>query len=114
MITLDQNEVPHHELVLGDHWDAFLIRDLVEVKSRVGDRPAYLLLGRHETELLRTHLAKSFGQESVSTLRDTYYLGMEVIVLHQCDSYFAMVGHKGFNRILLHASTENGGASSAA
>ncbi len=60
-------------------WDSSVLANLLRDKSRPGEAPAFLLLGRKEAALLRSHLAAAFGQEAVTTLKGTYYMGLEVV-----------------------------------
>lgn len=108
MITLDSIPVSDHELTMDSSWDTHTVRALVDSKSRIGDHPAYLVLGQKEAALLKRHLAAAFGEESVSTLKDTYYLGMAVTVLEDCESYFATIGHKCVNRGALYQTSPDG------
>jgi hypothetical protein len=54
---------------------------MVNENSASGRSPAYLFLGRVETELLRRHLGRAFGVEAVSTLHQTYYMGLQVVTV---------------------------------
>ena len=90
--TADLRSVPS-ELILGDLWDAEAVAGLIRSKSDCGYGPSFLFLGRKETSLLRAHLAEAFGEESVSTLHDTYYQGLEVVSI-DCDSFLATAGCK--------------------
>jgi len=67
-------EVPS-ERILNEHWDAAVLRGLINEKTADGRKPAFLFLGHHETRLLRRHLAAAFGPEAISNLRDLYYMG---------------------------------------
>lgn len=69
------------ELVFRDQWDTESLRNLVERKTAAGKKPAFLFLGRREAELLREHIGAAFGPESVQSLKNHYYMGMEVIEL---------------------------------
>ena len=69
------------ELHLGRAWRPDAIRELVKQKTSAGRKPAFLFLGKHEAGLLREHLGTNFGPESVRSLRNLYYQGMEVIEL---------------------------------
>ncbi|MBC7979822.1 MAG: hypothetical protein H7Y36_04600, partial [Armatimonadetes bacterium] len=60
--------------------------------------PAFLFLGRKEAHLLQLHLAEVFGAESVTTLNDTYYMGLDVVVI-DCESFLFAGGRKAI-RIL--------------
>lgn len=69
------------EVELDAFWDSAAIRDLITRKTRVGRQPAFLFLGKHEAGLLREHLGAAFGPEAVHCLKNTYYMGLEVIEL---------------------------------
>ncbi|NNC89348.1 MAG: hypothetical protein HKN82_12885 [Akkermansiaceae bacterium] len=69
------------ELQMTQAWDTAGIRSLLVSKSAAGRKPAFLFLGRREADLLRTHLGAAFGPESVQTLKNLYYMGLEVIEL---------------------------------
>ena len=55
--------------------------------------PAFLMLGQHEAGLLKNHLAKAFGDDSVTTLKGTHYMGLEVVEL-RCERFVATAGRK--------------------
>lgn len=86
------------ELSFESAWDSAALSDLIRSKSSFNETPACLFLGRREAELLRGHLAQAFGDASVSTLRGTYYMGLEVVEL-DCDA-FVRVGGRKTSRIL--------------
>jgi hypothetical protein len=81
------------ELAMTDSWDADAVSNLVRSKSDHGETPAFLFLGRKEALLLQDHLAGVFGAESVTTLNDTYYMGLDVVVI-DCDSFVFAGGRK--------------------
>ncbi|MGE9267941.1 MAG: hypothetical protein ACQKBY_07575 [Verrucomicrobiales bacterium] len=81
------------EVELLDSWDPRVLRALIERKSREGRSPAFLFLGKKEAALLRQHLAASFGDESVTSLKDLYYMGLEVIEL-EMESFLRTAGMK--------------------
>ena len=86
------------ELTMGDKWDTRAVSELIRSKSANGETPAFLFLGAKEANLLRSHLAKAFGAEAVSTLRDTYYMGLEVIVI-DCESFVFAGGRKAIRTL---------------
>ena len=86
------------ELTITDSWDSAAVSGLIRSKSTLGETPAFLFLGRIEAALLREHLAEVFGAESVSTLHDSYYMGLEVVEI-DCES-FILVGGRKANRTL--------------
>lgn len=102
--------IPHHtpnlpdtrsvesELTFSDSWDSTAVSALIRSKSTFGETPAFLFLGRKEAALLRGHLAEVFGNECVSTLRDSYYMGLELVEI-DCDT-FVMAGGRKTSRIL--------------
>ena len=67
------------EAVLAGSWDSGVWAEILRRKWRSGEAPAFLLLGRREASLLRSHLAAAFGEEAVVTLKGTYYMGLEVV-----------------------------------
>ena len=67
------------EAVLATTWDSGVLAEILRRKSQSGESPAFLLLGRREASLLRSHLAAAFGEEAVVTLKGTYYMGLEVV-----------------------------------
>lgn len=67
------------ETKLTGHWESNEIRRIVDRKTAAGYKPSFLLLGRYEANLLRDHLGSAFGPESVRTLKNLYYMGMEVV-----------------------------------
>ena len=86
------------EVELGDQWDPAVISRLIRSKSSLGETPAFLFLGKKEAGLLKGHLAEVFGPESVSTLRTTYYMGLQVVELSSASFVFA--GGRKTTRIL--------------
>ena len=81
------------ELSFEDLWDSAAVSDLIRSKSSLGETPAFLFLGRREAELLRGHLAAAFGSEAVTSLKGTYYMGLEVIEI-DCDTFLRAAGRK--------------------
>ncbi|WP_411825927.1 hypothetical protein [Luteolibacter sp. AS25] len=74
-------------------WDTFAIARLIRDRSETGKTPAFLYLGREESELLRQHLSEAFGEESVTTLHESYYMGLKIITVDQ-ESYISTGGSK--------------------
>ena len=93
----DLSTVPS-ELSLEDVWDGEAVSELIRSKSENGATPAFLFLGRKEAALLKEHLAKSFGEESVVTLHDTYYKGLDVITI-DCASFLSTGGRKAIRTL---------------
>ena len=81
----------------GNTWDGAVIRRLILKNSFLNKRPAFLYLGRVETELLRKHLAQAFGEDAVTTLHDTYYLDLRVITVDE-ETYVALGGCKAIHQ----------------
>ena len=81
------------DLTMSDTWDGVAVSELIRSKSDHGETPAFLFLGRKEALLLTQHLAGVFGAESVTTLNDTYYMGLDVVVI-DCDSFLFAGGRK--------------------
>ena len=84
---------PRSELHMFDRWKSESVRALINRKTSRGRKPAFLFVGRQEAELLRSHLGTAFGPESVRSLNNLYYMGLEVREV-QCDSYFRTAGSK--------------------
>jgi hypothetical protein len=80
-------------LELGDEWDSEAIYELVRSRSGIHEMPAFLMLGQKEAALLQGHLAKAFGEDSVTTLKGTHYMGLEVVEL-RCERFLATAGRK--------------------
>ncbi len=78
---------------MTDTWDFRAVSDLIRSKCRFGETPAFLFVGRKEAGLLREHLAEVFGADAVSTLHQTYYMGLEVMEI-ACDSFLSTAGRK--------------------
>jgi hypothetical protein len=66
---------------------------MVSENSASGRSPAYLFLGRLETELLRRHLGRAFGVEAVTTLHQTYYMGLQIVTV-DANSHVSTGGSK--------------------
>lgn len=81
------------ELVFGEIWDGSAVSELIRSKCAFGETPAFLFLGQKEAALLREHLGQVFGSEAVSTLRDTYYMGLEVVEI-ECERFLFAGGRK--------------------
>jgi hypothetical protein len=81
------------ELTFADSWDSTAVSGLIRSKCSFGETPAFLFLGRKEATLLQEHLAAAFGPDAVSTLRDSYYMGLEVVEI-DCESFVFAGGRK--------------------
>ena len=77
----------------GANWDTLAVARIVRDKSSSGKTPAFLFLGRTEIELLRAHLANAFGEDSVTTLNETYYMGLKVVPVDS-EAYICTGGSK--------------------
>jgi len=77
----------------GGNWDTVAVARIIRENSEAGRSPAFLFLGREETELLRAHLGAAFGEESVTTLHDTYYMGLKVVTV-DAEQYICTGGSK--------------------
>lgn len=86
------------ELTMGDTWDSEAVSELIRSKSGNGETPAFLFLGRKETQLLQQHLGDAFGPESVTTLHDTYYMGLDVVTI-DCGSFVFAAGRKAIRTL---------------
>lgn len=71
------------ELAFERGWDSAAVSRLIRSKSDFSETPACLFLGSLEAGLLQRHLAQAFGPEAVSTLKGTYYMGLEVVVVNR-------------------------------
>lgn len=81
------------ELDFQDQWDTAALRQLIDEKTQAGRKPAFLFLGKAEAALLREHLGAAFGPESVQSLKNLYYMGLEVIEL-KTQSFLRTAGMK--------------------
>lgn len=79
--------------IFGKSWDPIAVTRIIRLNSGNGQSPAFLYLGRYEAELLKQHLADAFGDECVTTLHDTYYMGLKVIIV-DAQKYISTGGHK--------------------
>ena len=70
------------ELEFGDVWDAQKVRALIDQKTQEDRKPSFLFVGSHEAQLLRYHLGCAFGPANVCTLKNLYYMGLEVVELN--------------------------------
>jgi hypothetical protein len=95
------------EAVLAETWDSSVLAGILRKKLRSGEAPTCLLLGRREASLLRSHLAAAFGEESVATLKGTYYMGLEVVEID-----FPEFLHTGGYKPTLRQSALPGGGNS--
>ena len=77
----------------GETWDTVAVARIIRENSETGRSPAFLYLGRTESELLRAHLGAAFGEESVTTLHDTYYMGLKVVTV-DAEQYICTGGSK--------------------
>jgi len=74
-------------------WDDRAVAELIRAKSVDAKSPTFLFLGRREATMLHDHLAEVFGEDAVSTLNGTYYMGLNVKTI-DCESFFAIGGSK--------------------
>ena len=88
----DISSVPS-ELSFMDTWDGEAVSELIRSKCDHGETPAFLFLGRKEAALLKGHLAEAFGEDAVSTLHGTYYMGLDVVTI-DCESFLKTGGRK--------------------
>lgn len=84
---------PRSELRMFDRWNTESLRSLIIRKSAQGRKPAFLFVGQQEADLLRHHLGTAFGPESVHTLKNLYYMGLQVIEL-EIESFLRTAGMK--------------------
>jgi len=95
---LQATHYPDHEsipsaLSFEESWDSEAVSALIRSRCGDGESPAYLLLGKKEAGLLRNHLAQAFGEDAVTTLKGTYYMGLEVVEMNS-ESFVATNGRK--------------------
>jgi len=81
------------ELTMENTWDSEAVSSLIRSKSSNGETPAFLFLGRKEAELLKGHLTSAFGPDSVTSLHDLYYMGLDAIAV-DCESFVFAGGRK--------------------
>ncbi len=74
-------------------WDTIAVSRLIRDNSEPNRSPSFLFLGREEAELLRDHLSQAFGEDSVTTLHDTYYMGLKVVTV-DAEHYISTGGSK--------------------
>ena len=87
------SDTAHSELRMSTRWNTESVRALINRKTAQGRKPAFLFLGLREADLLRDHLGAAFGPESVQTLNNLYYMGLQVIEL-ETESYLRTAGMK--------------------
>lgn len=80
-------------LSMGETWDTEAVSELIRSKCDHDETPAFLFLGQKEAGLLTEHLAQVFGEDAVVTLHDTYYMGLDVIVIED-ESHISTGGRK--------------------
>jgi hypothetical protein len=78
---------------MGETWNTEAISNLIRSKCDHDETPAFLFLGQKEAELLTAHLAQVFGDDAVVTLHDTYYMGLDVVVIDE-ESHLSTAGRK--------------------
>lgn len=93
----DISTVPS-ELSFTDAWDGEAVSDIIRAKCDHGETPAFLFLGRKEADLLKAHLAEAFGEDSVTTLHGTYYMGLDVVTI-DCESFISTGGRKAIRTL---------------
>ncbi|MES2996053.1 MAG: hypothetical protein V4733_04500 [Verrucomicrobiota bacterium] len=93
----DFRSVPS-ELTLGDTWNSRAVSDLIRSQSKDGATPAFLFVGIKEADLLKRHLAASFGDDAVTTLVGTYYMGLEIVPII-AESFIATGGCKSIRTL---------------
>ena len=60
------------------YFDALRVRDLIREESRQGRNPHTLILGRLEMASFRQFVFRGFGEESGSSMRELFFLGVHV------------------------------------
>ena len=74
-------------------FDPILIRDLLREARASGRHPAHLVLGRAQADAYRTFLREEYGGEAPKDLKDSYFLGLHIVV-EDTPSKLALVGEK--------------------
>ena len=92
-LTPPRQAAARSELRMFDRWNTEALRALVNRKTAQGRKPAYLFLGQEEANLLRHHLGTAFGPEAVRSLKNLYYMGLQVIEVEQ-QSFLRTAGMK--------------------
>jgi hypothetical protein len=81
------------EAAPSSQWDSALIRTMITENSESGSRPAFLILGKCESDMLREHLGNAFGPAAVQCLKNTYYMGL-LVVEDPATSILCVAGRK--------------------
>ena len=82
------------DLHIQNEWDSSRVASLIRSKTVPGaSGPAFLFLGTHEARLLRKHLGAAFGEEAVASMKDLYYMGLEVVEV-EVERFFRIAGRK--------------------
>ena len=81
------------ELTMSSTWDSQGVSELIRSKSANGETPCFLFLGRKEAALLKEHLTSVFGPDSVTSLHDLYYMGLDAVAI-DCESFVFAGGRK--------------------
>ena len=90
---IEEEDIVNSELELEDIWDTAAIRNLIKEKSAAQRTPAFLFLGHHEAQLLRENIGAAFGPSSVQSLKNLYYMGLEIIEV-DTDRFLRTAGNK--------------------
>ncbi|MGD7654743.1 MAG: hypothetical protein ACQCXQ_16110 [Verrucomicrobiales bacterium] len=90
--------IPDHitvpsDLSMLDEWDSAAVAGIIRAKSANGETPAFLFLGRKEALFLKNHLASSFGDDAVTNVNGTYYMGLRVVTI-DCGTFLTTGGRK--------------------
>ncbi len=104
--TTSKESAPKNSLVpldidFGDTWDSAALRALIDERIAAERSPSWIFLGKHESLLLRAHLASAFGHEEVQSLHRVYYLGLEVIEL-EAPRFCRLAGRKFMSKLESH------------
>ena len=86
------------DIDFGYEWDSEALRELIDERIAEGRSPSWLFLGRHESLLLRAHLAGAFGFEEVQSLHRVYYMGLEIIEL-EAPRFCRLAGRKFMSKL---------------
>ena len=81
----------------GSNWDSIAVARIINDNSDVARTPAFLFLGRKEAELLRANLGEAWGEKSVTSFHQIYYMGLNVVTV-DVDSYISTGGSKGIRK----------------
>ncbi|MFK7850670.1 MAG: hypothetical protein AB8D78_06790 [Akkermansiaceae bacterium] len=80
-------------LQFAELWDSAAVARLIQNTETGKTGPSFLYLGQKEAKLLRQHFAIAYGEEAVTTLNETYYMGLKIVEV-DADEYINTGGSK--------------------